>query len=366
MDAQGLEELTRKAEVGGAEAQLRFAAQLDKNGEGALALDWLRRAAASGHVPAKTALAKRLISRPPFSTEEGVSLALAAAKAGDGEAAYLLSSIAAAGLVVPQSWPAALGFLARAAELGVLSARAALVMLSSRPELVAHAKSSAPSPDIWRHLRDSVDLAVWLSVPQACIHSQSPRIAIVEGFASPAVCDWLIASARPRLEQAHTVNPSTGQPFDNGERTNSAAHFSIADIDMILLLMRARIATLSGLSTGGMDAPAILHYAVGQEFSPHFDFLDLSVPGHVAEMAAIGQRVLTFLVYLNDGFEGAETDFPAIGWRFKGKKGDAVFFWNVHPDGTPDPLTLHAGRAPTRGEKWLLSQWVRGRSGNRP
>jgi hypothetical protein len=27
----------------------------------------------------------------------------------------------------------------------------------------------------------------------------------------------------------------------------------------------------------------------------------------------------------------------------------------------PDVKTLHAGLAPTRGEKWLLSQWMRRR-----
>jgi hypothetical protein len=30
--------------------------------------------------------------------------------------------------------------------------------------------------------------------------------------------------------------------------------------------------------------------------------------------------------------------------------------------GTPDPDTLHIGTAPTRGEKWLLPQWIRVRA----
>ena len=54
-------------------------------------------------------------------------------------------------------------------------------------------------------------------------------------------------------------------------------------------------------------------------------------------------------------------EFPQLGKRFKGRRGNALFFWNVEPDGTPDKRTVHAGLPPTRGEKWMLSQWIRER-----
>ena len=57
--------------------------------------------------------------------------------------------------------------------------------------------------------------------------------------------------------------------------------------------------------------------------------------------------------------KGGETEFPLVGFRHKGRKGDALFFWNVQTDGSLDRQTLHAGLPPTTGEKWLLSQWVR-------
>jgi prolyl 4-hydroxylase len=79
------------------------------------------------------------------------------------------------------------------------------------------------------------------------------------------------------------------------------------------------------------------------------------------ELAVLGQRIVTCLVYLNDGFEGGETEFPAIDWRYRGKPGDSLIFNNVTPQGLPDMASLHAGLPPTRGEKWVLSQWVRDR-----
>ena len=67
------------------------------------------------------------------------------------------------------------------------------------------------------------------------------------------------------------------------------------------------------------------------------------------------------LVYLNQGFEGGETDFPLLDLKFKGRKGDALMFSNVDASGAPDRRMFHAGLPPTAGEKWLLSQWVRDR-----
>ena len=69
----------------------------------------------------------------------------------------------------------------------------------------------------------------------------------------------------------------------------------------------------------------------------------------------------TFLIYLNDDYEGGETDFPMLSWRYRGRKGDALVFWNVSPQGHVERKLLHAGLPPTSGEKWLLSQWVRDR-----
>ncbi|MEP7316364.1 MAG: hypothetical protein ABI667_06685, partial [Sphingomicrobium sp.] len=43
----------------------------------------------------------------------------------------------------------------------------------------------------------------------------------------------------------------------------------------------------------------------------------------------------------------------------RGAPGDAIFFANVLTDGTPDYRTSHCARPPTRGEKWVLSQWIR-------
>jgi prolyl 4-hydroxylase len=50
-----------------------------------------------------------------------------------------------------------------------------------------------------------------------------------------------------------------------------------------------------------------------------------------------------------------------LDMRWRGRKGSAIFFWNVLPDGVHDRRMLHAGLPLTGGEKWMLTQWIRSR-----
>jgi hypothetical protein len=110
-----------------------------------------------------------------------------------------------------------------------------------------------------------------------------------------------------------------------------------------------------------MESPSILHYAVGQQFRDHYDFVDPATPGYEALIAQHGERIVTFLLYLNDDYEGGETAFPSLGLSHKGARGEGMFFTNALPAGGPDRRVLHAGRPPTRGEKWIVSQFIRSR-----
>jgi prolyl 4-hydroxylase len=278
------------------------------------------------------------------------------------EAVHLMALHAGEGVGVPQDWGNALDLLVRSADLGWPLAQATLAGLAGNWMLAAELLKGDEAPHAdWKGMRGAVDLGVWFHVPKYGIVSASPRVAVVEDFASPEICDWLIARARPRLGPAKVFDLLSGAPTHEAVRDNSECHFATDDGDLILQLLRNRIAAVTELFVTGMEATAVLHYTPGQRFLPHYDFLDETHPGHVKEIAQGGQRVLTFLLSLNDDYEGGETQFPHLGKRYRGRKGNALFFWNVEPDGSPDKRLLHAGLAPTSGEKWMLSQWIRGR-----
>jgi prolyl 4-hydroxylase len=364
MDATARQELEMKALSGDRAAHLALAAELESAGENELALQWLRRACAMGGTTppreARSALARHLLANPMGQPDEAVLAAVSAAADGDPEAAHLTAMLAGGTIGMRQSWPTALTYMQRAAELGHDVARRALILLASDRSLAGRA-AAEPSPpaEIWRQLRDSIDVAAQLRAPRPRVHSVAPRIALVEKFASAELCDWFIARAQGRLKPADIFDRVSGDLVYHERRTNSAAYNTIPQFDLPLLFVRARIAAVTGIPATSMEAPAVLHYLPGQEFGSHYDFFEPGTPGYEKRTAEEGQRVVTFLLYLNDGYEGGETEFPNIGWRHKGKKGDAMFFWNVQPDGTPDKRTLHAGTPPTSGEKYVLSQWIR-------
>lgn len=275
----------------------------------------------------------------------------AAADAGDGAAAARLAVLTGMGLGVAQDWGRATALLGRAAHLGFEPARDQIMLLSERP----------PAED-WGAAAHAIDIAGWLNAPRPRVLSDGPAILAIDGFLPPAVCDGLIARAEAMVEPALVYDPETGEGRRESVRTNRAAQFDLEKMDVLLALVRERIARAAGLPAPGLEWTQVLHYAVGQTFDWHVDWLDPSTPGYAADLAARGQRIATLLVFLNDDFEGGETAFEAGGLRHRGRKGDALLWANTLPDGSIDRRTRHAGLPPTKGEKWVLSQWLRGRA----
>jgi prolyl 4-hydroxylase len=340
-------------------AQLHAARALEVGGRANEATDLLRRIAGSGNVAAVAALGKHLLIYRPDCAGEGLNTLSAAAQRGDGESARLLSVFIAEGIGFPQNWRAALAALQHAADLGWEPAQSELRFLATefgRTRTPAHTASEVRQ---WGALVEIIDFSHWLQAPPGSLISSAPRILFVKNFASPAICERLIELARPRMQAAQIYDRESGKTRYDGTRTNSDCPIILPFSDLVLALVRARIAALIRMPVPFFETPTVLHYKPGETFAPHHDYLDDSNPGFSAEIAQNGQRVVTFLLYLNDGFEGGETEFPLVGMRCKGNKGDALCFWNVLPNGSPDRQTMHAGLPPTQGEKWLLSQWVR-------
>ena len=284
----------------------------------------------------------------------------AAAAAGHAEAIERRALLECRGVGRPANWDIALNSLTIAAERGSQSAARQLILLADdRYQPVASAELP---PGDWAGMRSRISIAQRLHAPATPgrILSANPIVHAVPGFASAAECQWLIAAAAPRLDRASVYNNPTG--IDPG-RTNEFAPFNFASADIVVEVIRQRIANQLGAPLDCLEMSQVLHYGVGQEFVLHCDFLD---PQSLSEeIARNGQRVATVLIYLNENFEGGRTSFPRLRIDHRGRTGDALIFGNIDAAGKPDPRTQHAGCPPTVGEKWVFSQWVRDRAPNR-
>jgi prolyl 4-hydroxylase len=288
-----------------------------------------------------------LRSGRPNAGPEAAALLERALVLGSGQAAAKLAYFAAAGLGQAPNWDRSLDLLQRAADLG---------WSAGADELRVLAGTRSDDPN---ELRARIDIGASTAARRVELIRAAPRIGVCEGFLFAEECAWLINAARERRAPAAVYAREREGAEQVSVRTNSVADFALLDMDVVFAVLRRRIANTIGLPLEHFELPTLLHYAPGQRFAPHCDFLDARFPGPAADLRERGQRVLTFLVYLNEDFEGGETDFPRLGYRFKGKTGDAIMFANVDARFQPDFNTRHAGLAPTSGEKWLLSQWVR-------
>lgn len=298
----------------------------------------LRQRAGAGDAAAQYALGARLLvgRDAPRAPEEAARLIAAAAEQEHADALQLEAVLFALGVGREQDWSAAFDLVRRAAELGDGRARGQLAVTGERFE------------------------SAYLARIEADRVFEAPRVVTFARFLSPAACAWIIERARPRLEAARVKNADTGSAGSDAMRTNTGMGFSVVDTDLVIQLAHARIAAAIGAPVAHQEPTNILHYTPGQEYKPHFDFIDPGVAHFARELQTVGQRTVTFLIYLNDDYEGGATAFPRLDWSFKGRTGDALAFWNV-TDGRPDPRTLHAGTPTRNGVKWLFSKWVRDR-----
>jgi prolyl 4-hydroxylase len=333
--------------------ELALAEQCDARGDHDGAINALARATRLGDIEAATRLGKRLIVGldAPFLPKEGIGFLFDAANQGGAEAPARLAVLAAAGIYLPQSLTEALKLLVAAAQRGWRPAQDQLCALAPDRDPVAG----------WQALADAIDPAFWRHAPARQVLSASPEICAFRGLIPEPVCDWLIERSSGRLNRALVYDPVSGKDYASEIRTNSWAQFDLMGAELIHLLVQLRMEAACGLPLHCMEATAILHYSVGEQISNHYDFVDPQLTDYEQELAKNGQRVLTFLIYLNDDYEGGGTEFPRLGLTHRGTKGEGLFFVNAHENGEPDTRTLHAGKPPTQGEKWVVSQFVRNR-----
>ncbi len=335
----------------------------DASGDHDEAINELARGTGVGDPHATRALGLRLLTgeRAPLLPNEGLRFLGEACDAGLAEAAARAAGLLAVGVRIAPNWQLALAWLARAAAAGWAPARQQLLALCDDRALAARS-ATAPSPD-WVALARAVRLDDWRIAPAPVVRHEDPRIHAFPGFIRPEICQVLVSQSTSRLVRARVYDPVAQKDIVVAHRSNTVATFDIEDVELVHALMQARMAAACGVPERNMEGPTILHYAPGEQIRDHFDFVSPeSTPDYAGEIARNGQRVITFLLYLNDDYDGGETDFPKLGVSHKGRIGEGLYFVNALPDSSPDLRTLHAGRPTTRGEKWIVSQFIRSRA----
>jgi len=358
-DHAKLWEAARGGDLG---ARVAMARHYLESGRTARGLKWLREAGADGSVEALLALGGELRRDTRTSSDfpEALKAFQTAAETGDPAACYELAEMLFLGLGTGTGpdRTTATTLLSRAAAGGWAPALRTLSLIHAMNGDADLARETADLAQAETNLvTDEVCVFSWPGSPvfEKDSISESPRVTVIRGFMSPDECDYVVSRGAPALRPAQTGDPLTGKATVSQVRTSRDMGFGSERLDIVIRLMEERMAAACGMPREHGEPLVLLHYAPGQEYKEHFDFLR---SGEL-ESRFGGQRVMTFLVYLNDVEAGGATEFPKANLSIRGEKGDALFFSSVTDTGEPDLLSLHRGAPVEAGEKWLASKWIR-------
>jgi prolyl 4-hydroxylase len=293
---------------------------------------------------------------------EAAELLERASAAGEGVAAFTLANWRLTGAIIRRDLRLARDYFLRSAELGIAEAEPIAIALlangaggSGREWHKAISRlSDAVSPSAIRQLQLLSGMSLDeqgepAGEPASERLSEDPEIRRYAEFLTPSECAYLSELALPRLQPAVVVHPTTGAFLRDTVRTSTSVGFPFVAEDPVLHAINRRIAKATGTSYEQGEPLQVLSYEPGQEYKLHSDAL----PGQG------NQRIVTFLVYLNDEYAGGQTSFPDLGISFRGSVGEGLMFRNVDSRGQPQPRARHAGLPVSSGRKLILSKWIR-------
>lgn len=309
--------------------------------------DRLVAAARADHAPALRTVAM-LALRSPATLALAEACMARAASLADPIANYLLA-LHGSMSTQPEARQVATGLMSTAARLGV--ARAALRAVAGAPPLRLDA------PAVTDFSGFAVDTAVEVA-PE--VHCREPLVETANRFYTPLECEYMIAYGEPWLGRSNVVGDD-GAILKDDRRTSSDATLIGSREDFVVRWLQARMADWLGVPMARTEHQSLLRYQPGQEYRPHYDYLNPGTYGNFPEPGRPGQRIHTIFVYLDFVEGGGETEFPRLGLRIKPARGRLVHFINLDAEGKGDPRTLHSGVSVTKGVKYLATTWTRER-----
>lgn len=123
---------------------------------------------------------------------------------------------------------------------------------------------------------------------------------------------------------------------------------------------------ITGIPIENQETLQIAYYQPNGKFNEHYDACAYDDKEYCERMNNhAGQRRSTLLVYLNDDYEGGETEFVDIGLKIKPETGKAILFWNTDDNENILLKSKHRGNPVLNGEKWICTKWSHARKYNK-
>ena len=189
------------------------------------------------------------------------------------------------------------------------------------------------------------------------IYNDDPLIYVIENFISDEECDHFVQASQGGLRRAKTIGGKDGIYHENRTGSNMWLPHNHSDLTE---KVGKRIADLVGFPLKNAESFQVVYYTGGTQYNDHHDAFNGETEEGRKHLKRGGQRIYTAIAYLNDVEEGGDTEFRDLNISVAPKKGSILVWKNVLPGTTKvHPMSLHAGRPVTGGEKYAFNLWFR-------
>ena len=192
---------------------------------------------------------------------------------------------------------------------------------------------------------------VLLRPPASLVYNEHPWLARYD--------DWLAPKTLKRIRKrcVNTVPFETGRvKTAEGHRVTDqrqADNYVIRDhSDEILTGLAQKVADFIGWHTDHMEPGVLVRYREGGYFRAHRDWNIQTWNG------VTSHRIASFLIYVNDDFQGGTTSFPMLDLQIQPRAGTALYY-DFSPGTFCNDVLLHSGDPVTAGTKYLLCFFAR-------
>ena len=167
---------------------------------------------------------------------------------------------------------------------------------------------------------------------------------IVPNVLNKHECEHIKKISGKKLK-ASTV--SLNRDLDNSIRKSETAWIKKGE-DPVVDKIIQKCVNMTDKTTENCEALQILRYKQGGFYKPHQDVFEEEK----------NRRVYTFIIALNDEYEGGETKFPNLNKTYKLQTGDSLFFHTLNNYEYVTKKALHGGNPVKSGEKWICNLWI--------
>jgi len=176
----------------------------------------------------------------------------------------------------------------------------------------------------------------------------------INNFLTPDECQELINMIDANHSRSSVVVGGTDRTDVTDHRTSSTSNLDMNNV--LVASIHKKIADYLGLEIQKGEALQGQLYEPGQYFKPHHDYF--SGPAYDMHCKASGNRTHTFMIYLNEGFNGGGTRFPNLDKTVEPKTGKGLWWHNL-VDGQYQEQYMHEGVEVESGKKYIVTSWWR-------